>query len=372
MTPTPIPYTGPERRKNATLRHLMSFLDPYLRQEITELAINEPGRVWLMMVASGDWVPHVDSAVTEEFLRSFCSAVAAHQKQTVNEQKPLLSTTLSSGLRIQIVMPPAVVLGKFVVAIRKPSTLEFDWDYYREKGFFDYLHDDETGLTREDAELLALKKSRRYEEFLRLAILYKKNIVVSGATATGKTTFTNLLLRSIPKDERILTIEDSEELKMPHENQVRLMYSKGKQGVADVTPEDDIEASLRLSPNRTIFAEIRGPETFAFLDAIFTGHDGCITSMHAASPAKAFKRMQLMFKKSEVGRGFDTRDIEALLYTQIDVIIQIKRHGTKRFISEIYFDPELQRRYAAGSLGDTGTASQSKFADAKVEAPCSS
>ena len=343
---------------SVTLNEYLKVIDQYLEKKITEIAINKPGELWLE--ECGEWVRYEDENITMQWLEAFSSLVANKQRQEVSSKKPLLSTTLSSGLRIQIVKPPACVIGTFTAAIRKPGSAVFNDDYYTNTGMFGRIVEDTDELSAADIELMRLKKERKYLEFLDLAIKEKKNIVVSGATSTGKTTFTNYLISKIPPGERLITIEDAEELQLSQKNAVRLLYSKGKQGVADVTPGDLLETCLRLTPDRIIYAEIRGAEAFDFLDTIFSGHDGCITSMHSASPMMAIYRLQMMIKKSEIGRMFDTKDIKSMVFAQVDIIVQIKKAPltqeeidkgwSTRYISEIHFDPVLQRKYVQSAL----------------------
>ena len=116
------------------------------------------------------------------------------------------------------------------------------------------------------------------------AITMKKNIIISGGTSTGKTTFTNAALRAIPNDERLITVEDAREIDLQHPNRVHLLASKGGQGRANLTTQDLIEACLRLRPDRIIVGELRGAEAFSFLRAINTGHPGSISTLHADTP----------------------------------------------------------------------------------------
>ena len=345
---------------STTLRHFLDLIQPHLDKDITELAINRPGEVWLE--ENGKWVLYQEDKIDELWLDGLVRTVAAKQKQEVNETKPLLSTTLSSGLRIQIVMPPACIIGTFTVTIRKPGSRKPSWEYYRNTGFFERVVPEYQGISEIDARILKLKNSGDYEEMLKEAIAAKKNIIISGATSTGKTTFTNLLLDTISINERLITIEDAEELQLSHKNVVRLIYSKGGQGVAKVTPGELLEACLRLTPDRIIYAEIRGPEAFDFLDTIFSGHDGCITSMHASSPMKAIQRLQIMVKKHETGRTFEARDIRTMIFSQVDMIVQLQKEPVSeqeatqgfstRFISDVYFDPVRQQKYIQDGMHD--------------------
>lgn len=327
---------------NATLNTYIEKLDKYLSQDISELCINKPGVVFLDY--SGQWKREDDESINMSWLTQFASVVATHSKQTISEKTPLLSTVLTNGLRIQIVMPPAVLQGTFAVDIRKPGSKRLEWKSYRESGAFDEIKDINDGIPADEKELLELKSQRDYEGFLRAAIKYYKNILVSGATSTGKTTFTNLLISEIPLDERLAIIEDSCEIQCPHENVVRLIYSKGNQGLSTATAEQLLECCLRLTPTRIVLGEIRGEEAYTFLDTIYSGHDGCITSMHASSPYDAFERLKIMIKKSEVGRAFNDTTLDRFIYNKIDVILQWKRQKGRRYISDIYYNPELQRK----------------------------
>lgn len=188
-----------------------------------------------------------------------------------------------------------------------------------------------------DRHLDSLLKQRRIREFLEYAVINKKNIIISGGTSIGKTTFTNATLRTIPAEERIITVEDAREIVLnDHPNRVHLIASKGGQGRAKVTTQDLIEAYLRLRPDRIIVGELRGAEAFSFLRAINTGHPGSISTLHADSPAKALEQIKLMVMQANLGIPPD--QIIPYIRNVIDIVIQLKRtSGGKRSISEILF-----------------------------------
>ena len=118
---------------------------------------------------------------------------------------------------------------------------------------------------------------------MRLAVRSRKNILVSGPTGSGKTTWTKALIREIPSSERLITIEDAKELVLDrHPNHVRLFYSKDDQGIARVTPKQLLECCLRMKPDRILLAELRAEEAFDYLRNVNSGHPGSITSVHAA------------------------------------------------------------------------------------------
>ena len=141
-------------------------------------------------------------------------------------------------------------------------------DKYAEMGAFDDTSTEEI-VDENNAILANYLNKGNIKEFIRHAVLCKKNIIISGGTSIGKTTFTNAALGEIPQDERLITVEDAREVQLPqHPNRVHLLASKGGQGRAKVTTQDLIEACLRLRPDRIIVGELRGAEAFSFLRAI--------------------------------------------------------------------------------------------------------
>jgi type IV secretion system protein VirB11 len=181
---------------------------------------------------------------------------------------------------------------------------------------------------------------RDWGEFLRVAVRARKNIIVSGATGSGKTTWTKALVREIPRDERLVTIEDARELVLDeHPNHVRLFYSKDDQGLARVTPRQLLECCLRMRPDRILLAELRAEEAFDYLRNVNSGHPGSITSVHAASAELAFEQLVLLVKQSVGGRSLSRRDIKSLLHLLVDVVIQCGFERRERVVKEVWFDP---------------------------------
>ncbi len=192
---------------------------------------------------------------------------------------------------------------------------------------------------------MRLLASSDYEAFMRLAVRSRKNILISGPTGSGKTTWTKALIREIPSEERLITIEDTKELVLErHPNHVRLFYSKDHQGLARVTPKQLLESCLRMKPDRILMAELRAEEAFDYLRNVNSGHPGSITSVHATSAELAFEQLVLLIKQNPSGREMARSDIKSLLYLLIDVVIQfgIERH--QRFIKEIWYEPERKLR----------------------------
>lgn len=317
---------------------LETYLEPlkkiFEEDGVNEISINQPGEVWIEN--RGDIRKEVVPTMDFKHLRALAQLVAQSTEQKMSEELPLLSATLPTGFRIQIVIPPACEVGKISMSIRKPSTMNLDLDSYAKLGAFD-----NTAVEKEedtDTELLAdLLKKQDIKTFLKESVIRKKNIIVSGGTSTGKTTFTNAMLTAIPHDERLITCEDAREIDLKHhENRVHLLASKGGQGRAKVTTQDLIEACLRLRPDRIIVGELRGTEAFSFLRAINTGHPGSISTLHADTPAMAIEQLKLMVMQA--GLGMPPDQIKSYILSVIDIVVQLKRaKGGKRFVSEIYF-----------------------------------
>jgi type IV secretion system protein VirB11 len=213
---------------------------------------------------------------------------------------------------------------------------EFTLEDYEAAGMFDgasVVHDD--ARSAEDGSLRDLLVSGRLREFLREAVRHRRNIVVSGSTSSGKTTFLNTLLREVPDDERILTIEDVRELRHKVPNCAHLLASKGGQDVARVGIQDLLEACLRLRPDRIILGELRGGEAASFLHAINSGHPGSLTSVHADSPALAFERLALMVMQAN--QALTREQIIAYLRGVVDIVVQVRKAGYRRVVSAIHF-----------------------------------
>ena len=195
-----------------------------------------------------------------------------------------------------------------------------------------------------------LLDAKDYRAFMRLAVASRKNIVVSGPTGSGKTTFTKALIREIDGAERLITIEDAKELVLDrHANHVRLFYSKDDQGLARITPKQLLESCLRMKPDRILLAELRGEEAFDYLRNVNSGHPGSITSLHAPSAELAFEQLVLLVKQSRAGQELAREEIKNLLYLLIDVVVQFGVEHRERRIREIYYDPARKHRTLSAS-----------------------
>jgi type IV secretion system protein VirB11 len=314
---------------------------------VTEVCINRPleSFVETRMGWRHESLPFADF----DWCRRLAKLVAHSTRQRIDETSPLLSASLPSGERIQIVLPPATTLGCVALTIRRPSDTVWSIDELAARGILRLAKPATRTPDETEAELLRLSAAADYEAFMRLAVKARKNILVSGPTGSGKTTWTKALIREIPADERLITIEDAQELVLErHPNHVRLFYSKDDQGQARITPKQLLECCLRMRPDRILLAELRAEEAFDYLRNVNSGHPGSITSVHATSAELAFEQLVLLVKQSPGGRDLARSDIKSLLYLLVDVVIQcgVERH--ERFIKEIWFQPERKRRSQVG------------------------
>lgn len=320
-----------------TVAALETYLNPlkkiFSEEGVNEISINKPGEAWVEKM--GDIRRELVPEFGQNHLLSLARLIAQSTEQKISEELPLLSATLPAGYRVQIVIPPACEQNTSIFSIRKQSPLRWTLEDYDKMGAFESCEIEE--VVDEDSIALAkLLKANKTKEFLMNAITMKKNIIISGGTSTGKTTFTNAALRSIPTDERLITVEDAREIDLQHPNRVHLLASKGGQGRANLTTQDLIEACLRLRPDRIIVGELRGAEAFSFLRAINTGHPGSISTLHADTPKMALEQLKLMVMQA--GLGIPPDQIRDYILGVVDIVVQLKRgSGGKRFISEIYY-----------------------------------
>jgi type IV secretion system protein VirB11 len=310
------------------------YLEPFLahlaRPEVTDLYINRPGELWVETLG-GVTERHASPEIDEALLIRLARQIASITHQGISREHPLLSAALPDGSRVQVVAPPAT-RGPMALAIRKHVSSDLALDDYEAQGAFAMTRSDE-GPDAAEAELHELYELGRWSEFLRAAVRARKTIIVSGGTASGKTTFVNALMREIDADERLLLIEDTPELVLRHDNAVGLIAVRGALGEANVTADDLLVASLRMRPDRIILGELRGTEAFTFLRAVNTGHPGSITTIHADTPARAIEQLSLLVLQAH--GQMRREDIVGYLGNIIDIVVQLERRQGQRRVSQI-------------------------------------
>ncbi|KQV35982.1 P-type DNA transfer ATPase VirB11 [Rhizobium sp. Root1204] len=320
------------------LEKALERLKPFLADDrVSEISVNRPGELFIERLGVSSMERVKDAQFTAEWIRTVSERVAGSTNQVVNDEHPILSASLPSGERFQCVLPPAAPAGG-AISIRKQVIHDIGLDVYHQRGAFEQTRvGRQLTLSAAEEELAGMMQGdvdAMY--FLRTAVRLRVSIVVSGGTSTGKTTFLNALLKEIPKEERIVTIEDTRELKPITPNTVALLASKGDQGRAKVTQQQLLEASLRMRPDRLMLGELRGAEAFSFLQAINTGHPGSLTTVHANSGRSAYERLALMVMQS----GMDLKKQEIIDYLKevIPIVVQLARlPDGRRVVSEIVF-----------------------------------
>jgi type IV secretion system protein VirB11 len=326
-----------------TLRALRPIL---IDQNVTELCINRPGEAYIETREGWHCVPLPFASYA--WCLGLAKLVANSTRQRIDAESPLLSAALPGGERIQLVLPPATMPGTVAITIRRPADAVWTLDELAKRGVFRSTRRASAAPDETEATLLKLLEARDYRAFMRLAVTSRKNILVSGPTGSGKTTFTKALIREIAEEERLITIEDARELVLEgHPNHVRLFYSKDDQGLARATPRQLLECCLRMKPDRILLAELRGEEAFDYLRNVNSGHPGSITSIHAASAELAFEQLVLLVKQSRAGQELAREEIRNLLDLLIDVVVQFGIEHRERCIKEVWYEPARGRRTLA-------------------------
>jgi type IV secretion system protein VirB11 len=325
-----------EAADSGVVRELLLPLSRFLRDKaLYEVIVNAPGKV--ITEGSDGWQTHDMPELTYDRLMRLARAVASSSNQSIDETRPILSATLPDDERIQIVIPPATTKGTVSITIRKPSSVSLSLDDLDHGGLFADVVRTEGGGGQSDQRLSEFYRSCAYKQFLREAVLARKNIIISGATGSGKTTLSKALIRHIPDSERIISIEDTPELVIPQPNHVRLFYSKGGQGIARIGAKDLLESCLRMRPDRILLQELRDGSAFYYIRNVNSGHPGSITTVHADSARLAFEQLTLLVKESEGGSDLERHDIRKMLTIAVDVIVQCKRIDGRFRVTEIYF-----------------------------------
>lgn len=340
--------------------HLEPIAAHLLDETVTEIVINRPGEV--MLERHSGWQTIANDALSYQWCDGLTSLLGNQANQDIKECWPLLGAKLPRGLRVQVVIPPAIEAGKISITVRRPMGKVKTMSEIIAGGAFESTRCEqsvllaseerariEAALPHCERSLLDLFRKCEWGEFFQAAVEGRKNIVSSGSTGSGKTTLGNALAAMIPLNERIVTVEDVAEMRLPHSNQVNLFYPKGGNGVSKLKPRDLLEATLRMRPDRVLLAELRGEETFFFIQNVLnSGHPGTITTVHASRAKLAFNRLALLIKGSPEGAGLDLADIKDNLYALVDVVVQMERlPDGRRLATEVYYDPA----FAARQLG---------------------
>ncbi len=314
---------------------LLSLFSPWLNDnEVSEILINKPGEVWIEK--AGCMSQHILSDITPLYLKRLFIFIANENGKVITEANPILSGNIYGDMRLQLVMPPAA--KDYALSIRKQTKHKLTLSGLNQQGFYEEvtscsLADGDLMQQTGEKYLLSVYESKQWMAFLEKAIHLKKNIIISGATSSGKTSLLNACIASVPQHERIITLEDTFELSILQPNKVSLLAQKDK---VNYSMQDLLRCILRLRPDRILIGEIRGPEVLDFIASSQTGHSGAMATIHANNPKGVITRMTQLYKQNNLPSMTDS-EIRQEILDVIDVIVQLERKGNRRYISAIYY-----------------------------------
>jgi type IV secretion system protein VirB11 len=299
------------------------------RPDVTDIYVNKAQEVWIETLG-GAIEAHPCPSLTEAVLGRLARQIAAASAQAINREHPLLAANLPDGSRVQVVGPPATREG-YALAIRRHVAASPSLADYESDGAFADASVAEVRLDR-PSRLVAVAP-QEIRQVLSDAVTDRGNLLISGGTSSGKTTFLNALLREIPSGERLILIEDTPELEMTHPNAVGLVATRSALGEAEVDAADLLMGALRMRPDRIILGELRGNEAFTFLRAVNTGHPGSMTTIHADSPTRAVEQLALLVLQA--GSRLNRDDVRHYVHESIDVFVQLERRAGHRKITQV-------------------------------------
>ena len=290
------------------LRPVMGLLDD---ESVSEIMVN-PSAVF---VERGGRLERVGGvALDPKHVRQAALAIARSQGDDISAERPLLDARLPDGSRIAAALPPCSFGGP-ALTIRKFARRRLTLDDLVDSG----------------------SVSEPVAEEVRSAVEQRRNILVSGGTGTGKTTLLAAVARLIPADERVVTIEDTVELQLDHPNLIRFEARRRTDGAPPVTVRDLVKAALRHRPDRIVLGEVRGGEAWDLLQALNTGHDGSLSTLHASSAANALKRCASCVLQAGIGLPWEA--VQDLVGDVVDVVLHLERRdGVRRVVEALRVD----------------------------------
>lgn len=326
----------------------MTGITRHLNTEgVTEIIINKPHEI--ITESFEGWKFYEEAGATLQNLKLLTQALTTYNNLPDATQKdPVKSLSLPTGERVQIIIPPACGDGYFSLTIRKPSRTRFTLEDYLDSGRFSNVKQAQkttADITEAQTEMLelyqrALEDEKAYLEFFKKGVENRYNFLVVGGTGSGKTTFAKAIADLFPLDRRIITIEDVPEMDLPnHRNKLHLFYKAGV-----VKPKFLIESAMRMKPDHIFLAELRGDEAWSYIEALNTGHEGSVTTIHANNTYMSFSRLASIIKQSEIGLTLDYNLVMNTIKSSIDIIMFFNH--TK--MTEIYFNPIEKNKILAG------------------------
>ena len=271
--------------------------------DVTDVMVNGPDDVWVERAGVLARVPvDLDTATIEHLIEKVVGPLGLRADRSA----PIVDARLPDGSRVNAVMAPAAVDGP-CMTIRRFGARAVPLDAFCDAG----VH-----------------------QLLQRAVAERRNIVVSGGTGAGKTTLLNALAAHIPPTERIVSVEDTAELRLPHDNVVRLEARPANaDGAGEVTVRALVRTALRMRPDRIVVGEVRGPEALDMLQAMNTGHEGSLSTCHANSPDDALRRLETMVLMGEIALPLEA--VREQVASAVDLVVQVARHQGERRVVEV-------------------------------------
>ncbi len=275
---------------------------------ISEIIINKLDNLYVER--EGELL-RIDVKLTDEDLEEFCQDIAAYNRKEFSSVNPILDGNLPDGSRVNFIHKDYTKASHAITIRRFSKNIK---TFESSPGIF--------GL------------NKNISDFLRYLVRARLNVMVSGGTGVGKTTFLNLMLQEIPTTERVITIEDTRELQFNLPNVVRLEARPPYNEIKGLTIRDLLKNTLRMRPDRIIVGEVRGGELFDLLQAMNTGHEGSLASIHSNSPGECLMRMENLYLLS--GYDLPIRALRFQIATAVNFILQIKRDKSgNRIVSQL-------------------------------------
>ncbi|AUR01536.1 P-type DNA transfer ATPase VirB11 [Phaeobacter inhibens] len=314
--------------------YLEQYFEPFRewlsRDDIVELAINPNGQVWVEVAGDATMRP-AGKRVEAKAAQNLAQSIVGDAKARVSEKNPLVSGKIDYAgrpLRVQIAVPPAIEQGASItIRLFAPKTAR----EFKPAFLFGEAVSLET-LRREKMRKVADLSQANLDQALKSLIEDRLNILVSGGTSTGKTTFARNLMSHMDHGERLITIEDAFELFPDQPNTVSLLSERSP--ASQRSANALLQASLRMRPDRIIVGELRGSEALTYLEAINTGHGGSVSTIHAETAELAIDRLAIMVLQA--GTPLTFAEVREYIRKSIDVIVQLGRADGRRGITEFY------------------------------------
>ncbi|MBN8828953.1 MAG: Flp pilus assembly complex ATPase component TadA [Sphingobacteriia bacterium] len=327
--------------KSIYLRDFYKYLQKYFeREDVTEIIINKPGEVFLETI-SKDWERHEDENLSLYNLDRFIFHLAAAQDIFYDPYETPVTSLEFSGNRIQVISGE-YTKNRFAAAIRLNRGKIFEENELN----FNDIYDSSYSI-REYNNLLEFEKDSTFSDILSKAVESKRTILIAGATGTRKTTLLNALARKINLNERIITLEGTKELILPHPNWCSILYPE-KYGLKEKNIlKELLNTTLRMRPDRVIIGEIRLENACAFVSALDNGHNGTLATIHANSPMAAIDRIIRYLKDNGDVSDYGAQDIKDLLIDNIYGVVHLENSGDGKVNRRFHLTKEFAHEFAA-------------------------